>query len=66
MIWQAVFIVIYGITIVGVTDNLLRIYILNRLSAVHPLITLFGVVVGVPLFGFIGLIFGPLLVSLFY
>ena len=65
MIWQAIFIVIYGITIVGVTDNLLRIYILNRLSAVHPLITLFGVVVGVPLFGFIGLIFGPLLVSLF-
>ncbi len=38
---------------------------LKRLSDVHPLITLFGVVVGVPLFGFIGLIFGPLLVSLF-
>lgn len=65
MVWQAVFIVVYGIAVVGVTDNVLRIYILNRLSAVHPLITLIGVVVGVPLFGFIGLIFGPLLVSLF-
>lgn len=65
MMWQAVFIVVYGIAVVGVTDNILRIYILNRLSAVHPLITLIGVVVGVPLFGFIGLIFGPLLVSLF-
>ena len=32
---------------------------------VHPLITLIGVIVGVPLFGFIGLIFGPLLISLF-
>jgi len=32
---------------------------------VHPLITILGVFVGVPLFGFIGLIFGPLLISLF-
>jgi predicted PurR-regulated permease PerM len=63
--WQAIFILIYGFTIVGVTDNILRLYILNRLASVHPLITLFGVVVGVPLFGFIGLIFGPLLVSMF-
>lgn len=63
--WQAIFILIYGLVIVGLTDNILRIYILNRLASVHPLITLFGVIVGVPLFGFIGLIFGPLLVSLF-
>ncbi|GAB2780653.1 AI-2E family transporter [Salinimicrobium soli] len=65
MDWQAIFILIYGFVVVGVTDNILRLYILNRLAQVHPLITLFGVVVGVPLFGFIGLIFGPLLVSLF-
>jgi predicted PurR-regulated permease PerM len=32
---------------------------------VHPLITGFGVLIGVPLFGFIGLIFGPILISLF-
>lgn len=63
--WQAIFILIYGFVIVGITDNILRLYILNRLASVHPLITLFGVVVGVPLFGFIGLIFGPLLVSMF-
>ncbi|HET8753680.1 MAG TPA: AI-2E family transporter [Salinimicrobium sp.] len=63
--WQAYFILIYGFTVVGLTDNILRLYILQRLSSVHPLITLFGVVVGVPLFGFMGLIFGPLLISLF-
>lgn len=63
--WQAIFILIYGLAVVGLTDNILRLYILQRLSSVHPLITLFGVVVGVPLFGFIGLIFGPLLISLF-
>ena len=63
--WQGIFILIYGFAIVGITDNVLRLYILQKLSSVHPLITLFGVVVGVPLFGFIGLIFGPLLISLF-
>lgn len=63
--WQAIFVLIYGLVVVGLTDNILRLYILQRLSSVHPLITLFGVVVGVPLFGFIGLIFGPLIISLF-
>jgi len=58
-------ILIYGIVAIGATDNIFRLYILKRLDDVHPLITLIGVIVGVPLFGFIGLIFGPLLVSLF-
>lgn len=58
-------ILIYGIVLVGITDHIFRLYVLNKLEEVHPLITLIGVVVGVPLFGFIGLIFGPLLVSLF-
>lgn len=58
-------ILIYGFVVVGMTDNVTRLYFLKRLEDVHPLITLIGVMVGVPLFGFIGLIFGPLLVSLF-
>nr|WP_321223241.1 AI-2E family transporter [uncultured Psychroserpens sp.] len=58
-------ILIYGIIVVGSTDNLIRLYVLQKLDNVHPLITLIGVIIGVPLFGFIGLIFGPLLVSLF-
>ena len=63
--WQATAIFIYGIVVVGSTDNIVRLFILKRLDDVHPLITLLGVVVGVPLFGFIGLVFGPLLISLF-
>jgi len=61
----AIGILIYGIVVVGSTDNLFRLVVQNRLADIHPLITLIGVVVGVPLFGFIGLIFGPLLISLF-
>lgn len=57
--------VLYGLLVVGTTDNLFRIIVQKKLSNIHPLITLIGIVVGVPLFGFIGLIFGPLLISLF-
>ena len=63
--FQAWGILLYGIIIVGSTDNLIRLFVLKRLDDVHPLITLVGVIIGVPLFGFIGLIFGPLLLSLF-
>ncbi len=57
-------ILIYGFVIVGISDNITRLYALKRLDDVHPLITLIGVIIGVPLFGFIGLIFGPILISL--
>tara|TARA_R110002020_G_scaffold21009_1_gene71067 strand:- start:29590 stop:30582 length:993 start_codon:yes stop_codon:yes gene_type:complete len=62
---QAWGILLYGIVVVGTTDNIIRLYVLKKLDDVHPIVTLIGVIVGVPLFGFIGLIFGPLLISLF-
>jgi predicted PurR-regulated permease PerM len=56
---------VYGLGIIGTVDNLFRFIVLKRLGDVHPLITGFGVIIGVGLFGFIGLIFGPILISLF-
>ena len=63
--FQGIGIMLYGMLVVGSTDNLFRMIVQKRLANIHPLITLIGVVIGVPLFGFIGLIFGPLLISLF-
>lgn len=62
---QAWGILIYSIVVVGLTDNVIRLYVLQRIDNVHPLITLLGVIIGIPIFGFIGLVFGPLLISLF-
>lgn len=62
---QAWGILIYSIVVVGLTDNIIRLYVLQKLDNVHPLITLIGVIIGIPIFGFIGLVFGPLLISLF-
>jgi predicted PurR-regulated permease PerM len=60
-----VFLFFYGLLIVGSVDNIGRMFLLRRIGDTHPLVTLFGVIVGLKLFGFIGFIFGPILVSLF-
>ncbi len=64
--FQAYGVLIYGLVVVGSADNIIRMLVLQKLDNVHPLITVIGVIVGIPLFGFIGLIFGPLLISLFF
>jgi predicted PurR-regulated permease PerM len=56
---------LWGFGLIGLVDNLFRFILNKRLGDIHPLITIFGVIVGVQLFGFIGLIFGPLLISMF-
>ncbi|MCG9791178.1 AI-2E family transporter [Flavobacterium algicola] len=63
--FQAWGVLLYGTLVVGSTDNLIRLYVLQKLDDVHPLITLIGVIIGIPIFGFMGLVFGPLLISLF-
>ncbi|MDY5433652.1 AI-2E family transporter [Bacteroides pyogenes] len=62
----AIGIAAYGIIIVSNSDNLIRFIIQKQMADIHPLITVFGVVIGLPLFGFMGVIFGPLLLSLFF
>jgi predicted PurR-regulated permease PerM len=55
----------WGFGLIGLVDNLFRFMLNKKLGDIHPLITVFGVLAGIKLFGFIGLIFGPLLISLF-
>ena len=42
-----------------------RFLLQKKLADIHPLITVFGVLIGIPMFGFWGVIFGPLILSLF-
>lgn len=62
---KGIIIIVYGIVVIGSIDNVFRLWLQKRIANVHPLITIFGVFTGVPMFGFLGLIFGPLLISLF-
>ena len=56
---------IYALLVITNVDNLIRFILQKKLADIHPLITVFGVVIGLSLFGFMGIIFGPLLLSLF-
>lgn len=56
---------VWGFGVIGLSDNLFRFILNRKLGDIHPLITVFGVIVGIDLFGFIGLVFGPLLISMF-
>ncbi len=56
---------IYSLLVTGNVDYIARISFMKKIGDVHPLITVLGVIVGLNLFGFVGLIFGPLLISYF-
>lgn len=62
---KAIGLLLFGTICISQSDNLFRFILQKKLADTHPLITISGVVIGLPLFGFIGIIFGPLLVSLF-
>lgn len=56
---------IFGFVVIINIDNVIRFVIAKRVGNIHPIITIIGVVVGLPLFGILGLVFGPLLLSYF-
>jgi predicted PurR-regulated permease PerM len=55
----------YGLLFIGNIDNVLRMVINKRVANTHPIISVIGVFIGLPLFGILGLVFGPLLLSYF-
>lgn len=63
---QGAGVLLWGFLIIGSVDNIARFMIQRKLADVHPLVTLLGVMAGISLFGFIGVIFGPLLISVFF
>ncbi len=56
---------VYAAVLISNIDYVVRLTLLKKFMDVHPLITVFGVIVGLGLFGFWGVIFGPLLISYF-
>jgi predicted PurR-regulated permease PerM len=59
-------ILIWGAVLVTLVDNFLRQFISRKIANTHPLITIIGVIIGVPVFGLIGLVIGPFLISFFF
>lgn len=61
----AIGLAVYALIVISQTDNLGRFIMQKKMADTHPLVTIFGVVIGLSLFGFMGVVFGPLLLAIF-
>ncbi|MDP6642253.1 MAG: AI-2E family transporter [Candidatus Nanoarchaeia archaeon] len=55
--------IVYGVVIISLIDNILRPKLISARTRIHPIVVLLGVLGGLKLFGFIGLILGPVLLG---
>lgn len=64
-VWQGIFLIAWGMIIIGLSDNVIRFALAKKMANVHPVVTVLGVIIGLRFFGITGLIFGPLIISYF-
>jgi predicted PurR-regulated permease PerM len=63
-VWHGIGLLVYSTLIVANVDNFLKPRLISGRSNIHPVVVLIGVLGGLKLFGFIGLIVGPLMLAL--
>ncbi|MCA9354026.1 MAG: AI-2E family transporter [Candidatus Kaiserbacteria bacterium] len=62
---SGVILLIWSMLIVGLVDNLIGPYLISRGNNLHPFIILISVLGGISLFGPVGFVIGPVVVTLF-
>src|SRR6266568_6867121 len=62
----AALLALWGAVVVGNVDYVIRPMVFRRWANIHPLVTLLGALAGVPYFGILGLLIGPLALSYFF
>lgn len=61
----AIFLAIWGLTVVSLVDNVLRAYLIKDGAGIHGAVIFFSLLGGLQAFGALGLILGPLVVAMF-
>ncbi len=62
--WQGIFILLWGFLIIGTIDNVIRAWMLKDKVQINPIFVVFSVLGGIVLFGFWGVVLGPLIVAI--
>jgi len=60
---QAIILAVWGAGVVGTVDNLLRPFLISGRVQMHTLLIFFSLLGGVSVFGFMGLILGPVIIA---
>ncbi|MFA6529857.1 MAG: AI-2E family transporter [Patescibacteria group bacterium] len=63
-VWQGIFILLWGMLIIGTIDNVIRTYMVKDEAEINPVFVFFSILGGIVLFGFWGVVLGPLLIAL--
>ncbi|MBD3359502.1 MAG: AI-2E family transporter [Candidatus Buchananbacteria bacterium] len=63
-LWQGLFLIIWSIVVVGLSDNVIRPYLIKGKIKVHPLVVFFSIIGAIVVFGFWGVVIGPLIVAM--
>ena len=61
---KGILVLLYGALVISSIDNIIKPRIIGKKAQVHPVLILLGVLGGIKMFGFVGLMFGPLLLAL--
>lgn len=64
MFWKGVGVLLFGTFIISTIDNIIKPRIIGNRSDLHPVLVLVGIFGGLALFGFVGIIVGPLILSI--
>jgi len=64
-IWQGVGLIVYGVLVIGLVDNLLRPYLVGKGSKLPDYIVLISTLGGIEAFGLNGFVIGPLIAAMF-
>ena len=59
-----IFLVVWGVVVVGLSDNVLRPLLMQGKSQLHPLLIFFSLIGGIMAFGPLGILLGPLAIVL--
>ncbi|WP_224368814.1 AI-2E family transporter [Hyalangium versicolor] len=63
--WMALFLAVWGVVVVGLVDNIVKPLLVKRGLDMHGAIVFFALLGGLAVFGTVGLLLGPLIVSFF-
>lgn len=61
---KGVVLILYGLLVISTIDNILKPKIISKNAKVHPILVLLGVLGGINLFGFLGIILGPVMLAI--
>ncbi len=59
--WKAIILILWGMFVIGLVDNLIRSFIIGSQAKLHPLLVFFSVFGGVLFMGPLGLFMGPVI-----